>query len=92
MIPNNLRVINIGLRLFYQSLTEQKIEAVHINWEPKPKLEKDIEDILDKIDMWEYQKIVEIHDRFEIPKWFQEKDSDSNWWKCNFTKGSNWYI
>lgn len=58
----------------------------------QPKLEKDIEDILDKIDMWEYQKIVEIHDRFEIPKWFQEKDSDSNWWKCNFTKGSNWYI
>ena len=42
--------------------------------------------------MWEYQNIVEIHDRFEIPKWFQEKDSDSNWWKCNFTKGSNWYI
>ena len=55
-------------------------------------VEKDIEDILDKIDMWEYQNIVEIHDRFEIPKWFQEKDSDSNWWKCNFTKGSNWYI
>ena len=42
--------------------------------------------------MWAYQKLVEIHDRFEITKWFQEKDSDSNWWKCNFTKGSNWYI
>jgi len=51
LIPNTLRVINIGLRLFYQSLTEQKIEVVHINWEPNPKLEKDIEDILDKIDM-----------------------------------------
>ena len=50
MIPNNLRVINIGLRVFYQSLTEQKIEAVHVNWEPKPKLEEDVEDILDKID------------------------------------------
>ena len=50
LIPSNLRVINIGLRLFYQSLTEQKIETVHVNWEPKPKLEKDIEDILDKID------------------------------------------
>ena len=50
MIPNNLRVIYIGLRVFYQSLTEQKIEAVHVNWEPKPKLEKEIEDILDKID------------------------------------------
>ncbi len=50
MIPNEIRVINIGLRLFYQSLTEQKIEAVHVNWEPKPKLEKEVEDILDKID------------------------------------------
>ena len=50
MIPNNLRVINIGLRFFYQSLTEQKVETAHVNWEPKPKLEKDIEDILDKID------------------------------------------
>jgi len=50
LIPDNLRVINIGLRLFYQSLTEQGIEAVHVNWEPKPKLEEDIEDILDKID------------------------------------------
>ncbi len=43
-------MINIGLRLFYQSLTEQKTEAVHVNWEPKPKLEKEVEDILDKID------------------------------------------
>ena len=51
MIPKNLRVINVGLRLFYQSLKEQKIESVHVNWVPKPKLEKDIEDILDKIDL-----------------------------------------
>ena len=50
MIPNTLRVINIGLRLVYQSVTEQKFEAVHVNWEPKPKLEKEVEDILDKID------------------------------------------
>ena len=50
-MPNNLRVINIGLLLFYQSLTEQKVEAAHVNWKPKPKLEKDIEDILDKIDI-----------------------------------------
>jgi len=50
LIPNNLQVINIGLRLFYQSLTEQKIEAVYVNCEPKQKLEKEIGDILDKID------------------------------------------
>jgi len=50
LIPNNLRVINIGLRLFYQSLTEQKIKTVYVNCEPKQKLEKEIEDIFDKID------------------------------------------
>ena len=51
MIPNNLRVINIGLRIFYESLTEQKVEAAHVNWKPKPKLDKETEDILDKIDI-----------------------------------------
>jgi len=50
LIPDNLRVINIGLRLFYQSLMEQRVEAAHVNWEPKPKLDKKTEDILDKID------------------------------------------
>jgi len=50
LIPNNLRVINIGLQIFYESLTEQKIEVIHVNWEPKPKLDKETEDILDKID------------------------------------------
>ena len=82
----NTEIIKIHFRLVSNPI---KLHEYVFHIQP---VEKDIEDILDKIDMWEYQKIVEIHDRFEIPKWFQEKDSDSNWWKCNFTKGSNWYI
>jgi len=50
LIPNNLRVIDIGLQLFYQSLTEQKIKTVYVNCEPKQKLEEEIGDIHDKID------------------------------------------
>jgi len=38
------------LATFLSILNGTKIEAVHVNWEPKPKLEKEVEDILDKID------------------------------------------
>ncbi len=44
-----LKVINIGLRHFYEALREQGITVANVNWSPPPKLEKDIEEILDKL-------------------------------------------
>jgi hypothetical protein len=44
-----LRVINIGLDIFYNALQMQNVKAVDVNWKPAPKLEKETEDILDKI-------------------------------------------
>ncbi|MCE4613285.1 MAG: hypothetical protein F7C07_05580 [Desulfurococcales archaeon] len=44
-----LKVINIGLRHFYEALREQGIMVANVNWSPPPKLEKDIEEILDKL-------------------------------------------
>ena len=44
-----LRVINIGLDVFYQALKEQGAEAVQVSWKPPVKLEKEYKDILDKI-------------------------------------------
>jgi len=49
LIPNNLRVINIGLRLFYQSLTEQKMKAVYVNWKENNNLKKKLETSLIKL-------------------------------------------
>jgi len=44
-----LKVINVGLDIFYNALQMQNVKTVHVTWKPAPKLEKEIEDILDKI-------------------------------------------
>ncbi len=44
-----LVVVNVGLEHFYKSLREQNVKSVHVVWQPPPKLEKDIEDILSKL-------------------------------------------
>lgn len=43
------RVLNIGLEHFYRELRRQGVEAAHVEWRPPPRLERDIEDILEKI-------------------------------------------
>ncbi len=49
LFKSELKVINIGLEFFYKSLKDQNVEAVHVVWQPPPKIEKDLQDILDKI-------------------------------------------
>jgi hypothetical protein len=44
-----LKVINIGLDIFYDALQMQNVKAVDVNWRPTPKLEKETEEILDKL-------------------------------------------
>ncbi len=44
-----LKVINVGLDIFYNALQMQNVQVVDVNWKPSPKLEKEIEDILDKM-------------------------------------------
>ncbi len=43
------RILNIGLEHFYRELRKQDVKTVHVVWTPKPRLEKDLEEILDKI-------------------------------------------
>lgn len=45
----DLKVINIGLDIFYNALQMQNVKAVDVNWRPAPKLDKESDDILDKI-------------------------------------------
>lgn len=46
---NNIKILNIGLELFYNELKRQGGNAIHVEWRPPIKLEKDIEDILSKV-------------------------------------------
>ena len=53
IIPNSLYVVNIGIRMFYETITEQSVQAIHLNWPPPKKeatVEKEIVEILDRID------------------------------------------
>ncbi|HDD26642.1 MAG TPA: fdrA domain protein [Acidilobales archaeon] len=43
------KIINIGLEHFYRELKAQGVEVGHVLWQPPPKLEKELEDILSKI-------------------------------------------
>ncbi len=49
LFNSELKVINIGLEFFYKSLKDQNVKAVHVVWQPPPKIEKDLQDILGKI-------------------------------------------
>lgn len=44
-----LKVINIGLEVFYRALKDQGVEAVQVSWKPSVELEREYRDILDKI-------------------------------------------
>jgi deoxyribodipyrimidine photolyase-like uncharacterized protein len=44
-----LRIVNIGLRHFYEELRSQGVRVANVKWSPPPKLEKDLQEILDKI-------------------------------------------
>lgn len=46
---NKVKVLNIGLELFYEELKKQGVDVVHVEWKPPIKLEKEIEDILSKV-------------------------------------------
>ena len=49
LFRSQLKVINIGLEVFHQALKDQGVESVQVSWKPPVKLEKEYQDILDKI-------------------------------------------
>lgn len=49
LLDSELRVINLGLDIFYSALASQDVKAIDVDWKPAPKLDKESEDILDKI-------------------------------------------
>ncbi len=49
LFRSELKVINVGLETFYEALKEQGVAAIHVSWQPPPKLEKELRDVLDKL-------------------------------------------
>ena len=49
LLDYDLNVVNIGLDIFYNALKLQNIKVVDVNWNPPLKLDKETEDLLDKI-------------------------------------------
>ncbi|MEM4488709.1 MAG: hypothetical protein QXK88_07950 [Desulfurococcaceae archaeon] len=45
----DLKVINVGLRVFYEELKKQGVKVIHVSFEPKVRLEKELEEKLAKL-------------------------------------------
>ncbi len=49
LLKEEIKVVNIGLREFFDSLVEQRVEAVHVEWRPPAQGDQELMDILDKL-------------------------------------------
>lgn len=49
LFSSELKVINVGLEIFYDDLVAQSVKAVQVNFAPPAKIEKEYEDILSKL-------------------------------------------
>lgn len=46
LFNTQLKMVNVGLKLFFEELKRQGVRAVHVNYQPKPRLEKELEEKL----------------------------------------------
>ncbi len=44
-----LKVVNLGLQTFAESLRRQGVKVAQINWRPPVKLDKEMKDLLDSL-------------------------------------------
>jgi hypothetical protein len=42
LFNTELKVVNVGLRIFYEDLKKQGVKTVQVNYQPPPKLEKEL--------------------------------------------------
>jgi hypothetical protein len=49
LLDSDLRVINIGMNIFYDALKVQNVKVIQVDWKPGPVLDKLSEEILSKI-------------------------------------------
>lgn len=49
LFKKDLKVINIGLKSFYNDLKAQNVQAVHVNWKPRAGGNKKMASLLDRL-------------------------------------------
>lgn len=49
LLDEPLKVVNIGLKIFYESLSVQGVEVVHIDWKPPVGGDEKLAKILNKL-------------------------------------------
>ena len=49
LLDTDLKVINIGMSIFYDALQVQNVKVIQVDWKPGPVLDKLSEEILSKI-------------------------------------------
>jgi hypothetical protein len=49
LFDTELKVVNLGIDIFYTALKVQEVKVVQVEWKPSHKLDKESEDILSKI-------------------------------------------
>lgn len=49
LLKGPIRVINIGLIKFYESIEDQSVAVVHVDWEPPAGGDQEMIDILDNL-------------------------------------------
>lgn len=49
LFKKDLKVVNIGLKSFYNDLKSQNVTAVHVNWKPKAGGKTRMVSLLDKL-------------------------------------------
>lgn len=49
LFDEELKVVNVGLRIFYEDLKKQGVKVVQVNYQPPPKLEKELADKLSEL-------------------------------------------
>ena len=45
----DLKVINIGIKIFYDSLRSQDSKVIHVDWQPPAGGESDLANLIDKL-------------------------------------------
>jgi len=49
LFKSELKVVNVGLDIFYKAMRDQGVKCVQVKWQPPPKLEKKLEEALEKM-------------------------------------------
>jgi len=46
LLNQELRIVNVGLEIFYQSCIAQKTKVIQVDWHPPVKEDEEIDDLL----------------------------------------------